>query len=94
MTRHRAPAGSETGDAGKEPPTLEMCFQLDTTVQRQDVRVPCDRHGTVDIDALDDSRRRDYFFARVLERLGYARSWIVGDAGSAACADLSAIESR
>lgn len=94
MTRRRGLADSDVDDAANAPSALEMCFKLDAPVQRRDVRVPCDRHGTVDIDALDDARRRDYFFARVLERLGYARSWIVGDAGSAVCADLSAIESR
>lgn len=73
--------------------TLTMCFQLNATVESQDVHVPCDRDGTVDIDALDDACRRDYFFARVLERLGYARSRIVGGTVPVACADFGAVES-
>jgi hypothetical protein len=36
----------------------------------QVVEIPCDAIGRIDLDLLDEARRNDYFYARVLWRAG------------------------
>ncbi|HRH85998.1 MAG TPA: hypothetical protein PLO41_04040 [Rubrivivax sp.] len=86
----RGAAGSEPRDVQRAPPALEMCFRCEAPFPKRAVRFPCDRHGKVDIDALDDARRDAYLFARVLVRLGYAQSRIVDGAASECFADVAA----
>lgn len=67
-----------------------MRFQREAPFPKRVIRFPCDRHGRVDIDALDDARRHEYLFARVLVRLGYIQSRIVDGASSECFADEAA----
>ncbi len=85
----RGAAGSEPQDAERTSPALEMRFQREAPFPKRAIRFPCDQHGRVDIDALDDSMRHDYLFARVLLRLGYARSRIVDGASSECLANTA-----
>lgn len=73
-------------------PTLEMCFQREALFPKRAIRFPCDQHGKVDIDALDDARRDAYLFARMLVRLGHAESRIVDGASSDRLADVAALD--
>ena len=47
------------------PPSFEIIFES-LLKDGCDLAFPCDEHGRVEIDALDECARIQYFFARVM----------------------------
>jgi hypothetical protein len=49
----------------------ELCF-VSISANVQSLTFPCDSAGRVDLDALSENKRNDYFFARALMGRDYA----------------------
>ncbi|MBI5721000.1 MAG: hypothetical protein KIT17_02030 [Rubrivivax sp.] len=68
--------GRRAGEGGQPSDyALEVRFRRPAAFPRDTVSFPCDPHGHVDLNALNDATRRDYLFARALARLGQAEFW-------------------
>jgi hypothetical protein len=79
--RHAADGGQPLDFA------LKVRFRRPAAFPRDTVSFPCDAHGNVDINALNDVTRRDYLFARKLARLGQAEFRVACE-GSGGCVSV------
>lgn len=59
-----------------EAPFFRLRFEALVEGERS-IEVPCDANGNVDLVALDDSLRNDYFYARLMRRLRLAEPVVI-----------------